>query len=52
MATGYGPLLAEIVKFFQTGVVPVPVEESLEEFAFMDAALRSKESGGKLMSLR
>jgi len=51
-STGYRPLVVEIVKFFQTGVVPVPVEESLELFAFMDAALRSKQSGGKPAALR
>lgn len=51
-AVGYRPMVVEIVKFFQTGVVPVPVEESLEIFAFMDAALRSKESGGKPAALR
>jgi hypothetical protein len=51
-ATGYRPMVAEIVKFFQTGVVPVPVEESLEIFAFMDAALRSKQAGGRPVALR
>jgi hypothetical protein len=30
----------------------VPHEETLELFAFMDAAQRSKESGGKPMKLR
>jgi hypothetical protein len=48
----YTPLVAEIVKFFQTGKPPVPNEETLEIYAFMDAALRSKESGGKPMRLR
>ena len=51
-ATGYRPLVVEIVKFFQTGIAPVPVEESLEIFAFMDAALRSKQAGGQPMALR
>ncbi|MCP5118672.1 MAG: oxidoreductase, partial [bacterium] len=51
-STGYRPLVVEIVKFFETGVVPVPVEESLEIFAFMDAALRSKQNGGKPTALR
>jgi len=49
---GYTPLLVEIVKFFQTGVPPVPNDETLEIFAFMDAAQRSKESGGKPVRLR
>jgi hypothetical protein len=48
----YVPMLREVVKFFQTGVVPVPNEETLEMFAFMDAAQRSKEAGGKPMRLR
>lgn len=49
---GYAPLVAEIVKFFQTGVPPVSNAETLEIFAFMDAAQRSKESGGKPAALR
>ena len=52
MATGYGPLLREIAKFFGTLVAPVPNEETLEIFAFMDAAQRSKEAGGRPASLR
>ena len=49
---GYLPLVQDIVKFFQTGVVPVPNAETLEIMAFMDAAQRSKEAGGKPMHLR
>jgi len=41
----YRPLVVEIVKFFQTGKPPVPNEESIEIFAFMDAAQRSKPDG-------
>jgi len=52
MQAGYGPLLKEIVKFFQTGKPPVAAEETLEIFAFMDAAQRSKEANGKPMRLR
>jgi hypothetical protein len=48
----YIPLLKEIVKFFETGKPPVSNEETLEIFAFMDAAQRSKEAGGKPMKLR
>lgn len=48
----YVPMLREIVKFFQTGVVPVPNDETLEMFAFMDAAQRSKDAGGAPMKLR
>ncbi|MCZ2150433.1 MAG: Gfo/Idh/MocA family oxidoreductase [Bryobacterales bacterium] len=49
---GYRDMVVEIVKFFRTGTVPVPVEESLEIFSFMDAALRSKQSGGAPQVLR
>ncbi len=45
--SGYAPLVREIVQFFQTGHPPVPNDETLEIFAFLDAAQRSKESGGK-----
>jgi len=48
---GYAPLVREIVQFFQTGRPPVPNEETLEIFAFLDAAQRSKESGGKPIAL-
>jgi predicted dehydrogenase len=43
---GYEPLVAEIVKFFQTGVAPVQPEETLEILAFMEAAQESKAKGG------
>ncbi len=52
VAFGYVPLLSEIIKFFQTGKPPVPNDETLEMFAFMDAAQRSKQAGGKPMKLR
>lgn len=48
----YTPLLREIVKFFRTGVPPVPNEETLEIFAFMDAAQKSKEQRGEPVKLR
>ena len=51
-AAGYRPLLVEIIKFFETKQPPVPNEETLEIFAFMDAAQRSKAEGGKPMRLR
>ena len=50
--SSYVPLVREIVKFFQSKQPPVPNEETLEIFAFMDAALRSKEAGGKPVTLR
>jgi len=42
----------ELVKFFQTGVPPVPNEDTLELMAFLDAAQRSKDAGGRPMQLR
>jgi hypothetical protein len=44
---GYGPLVAEIMKFFKTGIAPVKPEETIEIFAFMEAADESKRSGGQ-----
>jgi len=43
---GYGHLVEQIVKFFKTGVIPVPAEETIEIFAFMTAADESKAQGG------
>jgi hypothetical protein len=43
----YAPLVREVIKFFQTGISPVPPEETLEMFAFMEAADESKRQGGK-----
>ncbi len=42
----YAPLVREIIKFFRTGISPVPPEETLEMFAFMEAADESKRQGG------
>jgi hypothetical protein len=43
---GYEPLVAAIMKFFQTGVAPVKPEETIEIIAFMEAADQSKNKGG------
>ncbi len=43
---GYAPLVAAIVKFFQTRQSPVPPEETLEIIAFMEADALSKARGG------
>lgn len=43
---GYAPLVKEIIEFFKTGKVPIPPEETIEIYAFMTAADRSKEQGG------
>ncbi len=42
----YTPMLREAFKFFQTGVAPVSPEETIEIFAFMEAADESKRQGG------
>jgi predicted dehydrogenase len=49
--SGYNLLLVEIIKFFQTGVVPVNPEETIEIFAFMAAAEESKQRGGTAVEL-
>jgi predicted dehydrogenase len=43
---GYEPLVVEICKFFKTGKAPVEPAETLEIFAFMEAADESKRQGG------
>ena len=42
---GYGPLLVEICKFFRTGEAPVAAEETIDLYAFMEAADESKRQG-------
>jgi Oxidoreductase family, NAD-binding Rossmann fold len=51
MKSDYRSLLVEIVKFFQTGVPPVPPEETLEIIAFMEATELSKTRGGAPVAL-
>jgi len=48
---GYEPLIVEIVKFFKTGKPPVSEKETLEIFAFMEAADESKRQGGRPVTL-
>ena len=47
----YRPLVVEIVKFFRSGRSPVPVEETLEIYAFMEAADESERQRGAAVSL-
>jgi len=47
----YAPLVAQMMEFFKTGVSPVPVEETIEIFAFMEAADESKRRGGTPVKL-
>jgi len=48
---GYAPLLVEIMKFFKTGQPPVSAEETIEIFAFMEAADASKARNGEPVKL-
>ncbi|MEX2232848.1 MAG: Gfo/Idh/MocA family oxidoreductase [Cyclobacteriaceae bacterium] len=48
---GYEALWVKVIDFFNTGVVPVSAEESLEELAFMEAADESKNKGGVSVDL-
>lgn len=49
---GYTPLLVEIARFFQTGKPPISVEETLEIYAFMEAADQSRRRGGCPVSVQ
>ncbi len=42
---GYKPLVAQIAKFFRTRTSPIDPRETIELYAFMQAASRSKASG-------
>lgn len=48
---GYQPLLAEIVTFFRNQQPPVAAAETLEIYAFMEAADESKRRGGSPVTL-
>ncbi|HEY1948046.1 MAG TPA: Gfo/Idh/MocA family oxidoreductase [Bryobacteraceae bacterium] len=47
----YLPLVRKIIEFMQTQKPPVSNAETLEIFAFMDAAQKSKEHGGSPVSM-
>lgn len=49
---GYAVLVEQVVKFFQTRVVPVPERETIEILAFMEAADESKRQGGAVVSVK
>lgn len=49
---GYDPLLFSAVHFFRTGQAPVTPEETLEIYAFMEAADESKRRGGAEVTLK
>ena len=48
---GYQPLVVEIVKFLRTGVPPVSAQETIEIYAFMEAADESKRQNGAEVTL-
>ncbi len=48
---GYDSLLIQIIEFFKTGKAPVSSEETLEIYAFMEAADESKRKSGAPVSL-
>ncbi|MBX3739486.1 MAG: Gfo/Idh/MocA family oxidoreductase [Akkermansiaceae bacterium] len=48
---GYEPLLFAIADFFRTGKPPVEMAETLEIYAFMEAADESKRRGGETVTL-
>ncbi|MEQ8787721.1 MAG: Gfo/Idh/MocA family oxidoreductase [Pirellulaceae bacterium] len=48
---GYAPLVVECIKFFQSGKPPVSAAETLEIYAFMEAADESKRLGGAEVTL-
>jgi hypothetical protein len=48
---GYNELLIKVVEFFNTGIVPVKAEETLEIFGFMQAAQESRLKGGASVNI-
>jgi predicted dehydrogenase len=50
-SAGYEPLVEEICEFFRTGQPPVSAQETLEIYAFMEAADESKRQGGRPVTL-
>jgi hypothetical protein len=51
ISSSYVPLVKQIVKFMETKTAPVPNDETLEMFEFMDAAQRSVAEHGALVKL-
>jgi hypothetical protein len=49
--SGYDGLVVEIARFLKTGQPPVSAEETIEMFAFMEAADESKRQGGVPVTL-
>ncbi len=49
--SGYEDLLVEIARFFRSGKPPVSAEQTVEIYAFMEAADESKRQGGVPVTL-
>lgn len=47
----YKPLVEAYLKFFETGIAPVPLDTTIELLAFMEAADESKRRGGAPVSI-
>jgi predicted dehydrogenase len=50
--SGYEPLVRKICDFFKSGRPPVSRDETIEIFAFMEAADESKRAGGRPVAIR
>ena len=48
---GYKPLVVQIAQFFRTGTPPVQAAETIQLYAFMQAAFESKSHGGMPVSI-
>ncbi|NNE00723.1 MAG: Gfo/Idh/MocA family oxidoreductase [Pirellulaceae bacterium] len=48
---GYTPLVQQIAKFFRHGKVPIDPAETIELYAFMQAAYESKKRGGAVVTI-
>lgn len=48
---GYGGMMTEVLNFFRSGQTPVSIGETLEIYAFMEAADESKRQGGASVTL-
>ncbi|WP_153557895.1 Gfo/Idh/MocA family protein [Roseimaritima sediminicola] len=48
---GYRPLVVEIAKFFRSGKPPIDPQETIEMYAFMEAADESKRRGGEPVTI-
>ncbi len=50
--SGYEPMLREVMEFFETGEPPMSREETIEIYAFMEAADESKRLGGQPVTIK